>query len=455
MHPLDNALLHTLRVKHWLLSADLLQALGTSRPTLSRTLARLGDQVVSRGKARRTAYAARRALRGNPAPIPLFKVNEQGECSQIAWVDLTWPQGCALRFAQTCEWPLPNSTPSMQDGWFEGMPFFLDDMRPQGFLGRHFARQWASILQVSENPKEWSEDDVWHSLSLLGFDAPGCYILGEAAYRLFRQQQGQTPDGIDDDACATVYPQRAQAALQGGVAGTSAGGEFPKFSATRCTKGQTMQVLVKFSGTDDSPSSRRWSDLLVCEHLAIQTLQRQLGIASASSRLLQAGGRTFLEVERFDRHGAHGRSPVCSWQAINAAWLGMAGKPWSQAAERLLAQQLIDASTARAMARIAWYGQCIGNTDMHDGNLAFRPGSLLHLAPVYDMLPMQYAPQPGMEIVDREFAPRVPLPADRAAWHESRQAAVVFWNSVAAHPMVSQNFAQIALQNALHLRSLA
>lgn len=58
--------------------------------------------------------------------------------------------------------------------------------------------------------------------------------------------------------------------MQGTAGGSSAGGEQPKF----CTVTARRAVLVKFSPTGDSPPSERLRDLLVCEHLAIQTLAR-------------------------------------------------------------------------------------------------------------------------------------------------------------------------------------
>lgn len=89
----------------------------------------------------------------------------------------------------------------------------------------------------------------------------------------------------------------------------------------------TRHVIVKFSGLDESPGTVRWSDLLTCEHLALQTLSEHLNMTASVSRVDQGGGRTFLEVARFDRHGRLERSPVCSWSALNAALFGMGSKP--------------------------------------------------------------------------------------------------------------------------------
>ena len=81
--------------------------------------------------------------------------------------------------------------------------------------------------------------------------------------------------------------------------------------------------------------------------------------------------------------------------------------------------------TRDAITRLWHFCQLIGNTDMYDGNLSFVPGEPgLRLAPVYDMLPMLYAPQRGVELPERQFAARLPLPSERELWHQAARAAV-------------------------------
>lgn len=70
-----------------------------------------------------------------------------------------------------------------------------------------------------------------------------------------------------------------------GVAGSSAAGEFPKFTAMRMLEGSPVSMIVKFFGADASAAVRRWSDLLVCEHLALETLSAELGIRAAQSAI--------------------------------------------------------------------------------------------------------------------------------------------------------------------------
>ncbi|MBC7603303.1 MAG: type II toxin-antitoxin system HipA family toxin YjjJ [Ramlibacter sp.] len=446
----------TLRSWHRMPSAQLLGRLGVSRPTLMRATQALGAQLVTRGRARRTAYAARRAIRGSFDTLPLYRIDANGQVEEVAVLHPTYPQGCAADFLEPPEWPLDLD---MADGWFDGLPYMLDDMRPQGFLGRHFASAIAPVLQVPENPEHWSEDDALHVLCVVGSDQPGCYIIGEPALRTWLAQSQSPLAALTNRQVATAYPALADAAMGRGNPGSSAGGEFPKFTTLRDFNGTTSHVIVKFSGSDKSPGARRWADLIVCEHLASQVVREHLDMASAESRIVQAGGRTFLEVRRFDRHGARGRSPVCSWSALNAALFGLAGKPWTAGAAALRASEYIDEATQAQIQRLWHFGKLIGNTDMHDGNLSFMPGppglAALELAPVYDMLPMLYAPDRALELAERPFDPSLPLPAERTAWRSALPAARAFWSAAATDSRISASFRKICALNAKHLTQLA
>jgi hypothetical protein len=449
-------ILQILRLTRVLSGADLLLRLQKSRPTLSRaTMMRmvreLGDQVVVRGAARRTSYAARRPLRGSTESIPVYRIDRKGRGEQIAVLDPIYPAGCALRYEQPLEWPL---APEMRDGWFPGLPYPLDDMRPQGFLGRNFARNYAGLLQVGPDPQKWPEDDILYMLAQLGHDTAGNYIIGEAAYRRHLDTLQQGHDTVPERA----YPELAAAAMQAGDAGSSAGGEFPKFTAFREHGGERAHVIVKFSGNDQTPGTQRWADLLVCEHLALDTVSAELRLPAARSRIHRAGQRTFLEVERFDRHGEFGRSAVCSWAALDAALFGMAGENWSRAAARLLTQRYINADTHAQINRLWHFGRLIANSDMHEGNLAFVPGEAgqppLSLAPAYDMLPMLYAPARGVELPQRDYAPLLPLPAERDDWLAAADAAMVFWRAAGADERISAGFRAVCKANGKELKRL-
>ena len=128
----------------------------------------------------------------------------------------------------------------MAQGWFDGVPYMFDDMRPQGFLGRHFARAYADVLQAPEDPAKWSDDDVLYALALRGADQPGCYIIGQPALRSWlAQPRGLEVDAIVDDRLNASYLLLAESAMAQGTFASSAGGEFPSSRPCETYKAST------------------------------------------------------------------------------------------------------------------------------------------------------------------------------------------------------------------------
>jgi hypothetical protein len=441
-------LIRALRTTPRASGADLCRKLkGINRSTLMRLAAQLGTEIIRCGGSRRIRYALRRALRGRHESLPLYRIDAQGEGHLVGRLDLTHPEGSALKFVEPFPWPLDDA---MCDGWFESLPYPVLDMRFQGFMGRNFAHRHWRHLDVTEGLDAWSDDDIAHSLATLGHDQPGNLILGEAAYALHlearREQEARL---IDASQLALAYPALAEQALNHGEAGSSAGGEFPKFAVQRIKHSEPVSVIVKFSGADGSATVRRWSDLLVCEHLALDTLMTEMGIGATRSELHHYAERTFLEVERFDRQGAHGRLPVCTLASLNGALLGMGGAAWPQLAAALSRRGWLDEAAVSTIERLWWFGRLIANSDMHDGNLTFSPG--LNLAPVYDMLPMLYAPQRGGEVPLRNFTPPLPLPQEKLAWQPAARAAAIFWQRCAGDERISADFRTTCAENARQL----
>lgn len=425
---------------------------GINRSTLARLVGQIDHEAIRRGGSRRTRYSLRRALRGRGEAFPLYRIDADGTGHVAGGLDLTYPAGSALLLSEPLAWPLADG--EMSDGWFDGLPYPLLDMRPQGFLGRNFAHLYRQILEVSENLSDWSDDDVVHVLATYGHDQSGDLILGDRAYqRHLDGRRDWESRLIRTDQLATVYPEQARLALAQGIAGSSAAGEFPKFTAMRDMAGTPVAVIVKFSGADDSAAVRRWADLLVCEHLALETLPAELGIAAAKSAIHLHQGRTFLEVVRFDRCGAHGRAPLCSLASINGALLGKAGVSWAVVAEALQRNNWLSADAVSQVKQLWWFGKLIANTDMHEGNLSFHPG--LTLAPAYDMLPMQYAPLRGGEVPPQTFVPQLPLPADAGEWRLATRAAIAFWNRCAMDSRISLPFQDICAGNAANIARIA
>ena len=415
-------------------ATTLAQALDVPARTALRLLDEQASALVVAGAARRRRYAARRALRGDLHGLPIYRVDAMGQVHDSGSMQLVSPRGTWWPM-DVGRWPCPTEA---RDGWWGGLPYPLQDMRVQGYMGRQFARRHHEGLRLAPDPRDWSDDDQLVALSTVGPDAPGDLIVGDASLR--RWQAAQNGDLIAETGCEAAYANLATQAVATGVAGSSAAGEFPKFTARRALAGAfTPEVIVKFSGADESPAVRRWADLLQCEALALAAMATLPGIEAARSRVLRFGGRVFLESERFDRHGSRGRSAIVSLATLDAEVLGQGHSDWPKLAQGLAHLHWLDAADVSRIAQVHWFGRLIANTDMHNGNLSFQPtGGRFTLAPIYDMLPMRAAPLAGGEV-----PPLAPLdwphprPDQTSDWHLAATAALVFWHSVADNTDIS------------------
>ena len=413
-------------------SAELQEQLDASQPTVSRALAPLiqAGQVQKVGAARSQRYVLPRAVPGVGREVPIMRVDTQGEPS---------PFGRMVPLAGGAVWIDEADGVSAQHG---GLPWFLDDMRPQGFMGRTFAHAHPE-LQLGHDPRHWNDDDVLRALALFGDDLPGNLIVGEAAFQRFHTlpERASRVDSADD------YPRLAEQAMQGTLGGSSAGGEQPKF----CTITAGRPVLVKFSPAGNSPVDQRLRDLLVCEHLALQTLA-DAGLPAATTQVFIVAGRVFLESERFDRTAQGGRIGMVSLQVYDAEYVGEMDN-WAATANRMAARGLLTPADARILRLLEAYGMLIANTDRHYGNISLL---LAHdnwtLSPTYDMLPMLYAPIGG-ELVQRDFGarPLQPTAATLPEWPQARALAAVFWQAAASDNRVSEGFRAIAADNLSHI----
>lgn len=426
-----------------------MKALGVSAPSVHRMLRELESEIVSAGNTRLRRHALRRSVRGMLGSLPVVAIDEHGRAASIDGIVPVHPQGCQTRLDPSV-WPqLPG-----QEGWWDGLPYPVYDMRPQGYLGRMLARAIAPELGTPDNPDAWNEDDILYYLARSGVDQPGNLVVGEQAIQAWsRRRTGPAPEPVAQAQVAQRYAALADAALVHGAGGSSAAGEFPKFTAARQMHGaSTPHVIVKFSGSDASAAVRRWSDLLVCEHLALQALGSLQGHAVAASRILSAAGRTFLESERFDRRGDWGRSSVVTLSAVEMALIGSGDASWPRVLSSAAAKGFFEAQVVARVEELHWFGRFIANTDMHHGNLSLRPqGTQFGLAPAYDMLPMLYAPLGGGEVPQRVYdTAGFPLaPAGREqAWSQVATAALGFWREAAGDARITDAFRGICAGNA-------
>lgn len=431
--------------------------LAVSVPTVHRILHECGDKIIRLGTTKLARYALRRAVRGRQAPISVYIINEQGLGSHCGVLNLIAPQG-SIWALNGLGYPVDAEHAT---GAWAGLPYPFYDMRPQGYLGRIFAQQAALDLDVPTDPERWSDDHIVDVLSRRGADTPGNLILGDDAYALWLRSVASPRPVIDSGQVSDSYVKLASEAVALVGGGSSAGGEFPKFTAKRALEGSnTPHVIVKFSGADESTTIQRWSDLLVCEHLALETLQAHTRLSASKSRIIKAGGRTFLELERFDRSGEFGRSSLISLASLDASFIGSGNGDWPALIEALVGLSMVSRELALDVQVLWWFGRLIANNDMHLGNLSFQinapdnTGLNLRLSPAYDMLPMFYAPLSGGEVPLRQFVVALPLPSQEPAWKIAHAAASFFWQAASEHEQISPLFRVICQKNLTQLKQL-
>ena len=360
---------------------QLAKGLGISQPTVSRALATMAGEVMQVGQKKGSRYVLRDTGRGF-GDVPVFRVDEHGKLTELGVLTPVRPDGFVFTQADGLQ---------MHS---DGLPWWLLDMLPQGYLGRAYAAHHGATLGLPSNLKEWTDNHALRALLVHGHDGVGNLLLGPTSREKFIGMPEPTAVPLLDKPMA--YAHLAQGVSQGDSPSSSAGGEQPKFTAYAQTNAGPAHVLVKFSELPDSPVSQRWRDLLLAENLALNTL-RQAGAVAAVSTVLDHAGQRFLEVARFDREGAMGRKALVSLRALDAAFVGDAHQAWPVLVKTLAGLGVVSPEAADATELLWAFGVLIGNTDMHAGNLSFMSdtGRPYHLAPAYDMTPMAFAPNSG------------------------------------------------------------
>lgn len=419
---------------------QLIEYMGISQPTISRAIAALGDELVRIGRGPSIQYALRDAGRGI-GDIPVYRVSAEGQIRQLGTLLPVRPDGFVM---QQIDGNCLHS---------DALPWWLFDMRPQGYLGRAYAARHAAMLGLPGNPKEWSDTHVLRSLLAHGHDAIGNLLLGNAARDHFLSASAARPLGAEEKPAR--YIQLAEEAGRGELPGSSAGGEQPKFVTCAETPQGPRHLIVKFTVAGNNPLTERWRDLLLAEHLALETLAAA-GIPAVQTWLVDVGQQRFLEVERFDRVGPLGRRGLFSLAALDAEFVG-AASGWAGITQALVRSGHIEPEAAQGAALLQAIGTLIGNTDMHAGNLSFiaEQGRPYSLAPAYDMLPMGFAPGSSGTIPSN--LPAATIYADIApeTWRRAEQVARTYLDRLRHEPAFSPSFQPCLATLADHLKGAA
>jgi hypothetical protein len=211
-------------------------------------------------------------------------------------------------------------------------------------------------------------------------------------------------------------------------AGSSAAGEQPKFLLR---EPDGSRWVVKFSPPRGTPFGERWHALLHLEKLALDVLG-ELGVAHADTQVLETPLRTFLLSRRFDRHARSGWRHVVAADAVHDHFVHAPRQHWIGTCRALVKLGMLSADGLETVVHAYLFGQLIGNTDMHFGNLSFwvddvsRPR--FEPAPMYDMLPMMWRPNIHSGSLDAQpLRPPVAVTGCDAQAQEVRGWAVDYW----------------------------
>ncbi|HBG07232.1 MAG TPA: type II toxin-antitoxin system HipA family toxinoxin YjjJ [Geobacter sp.] len=422
-------------------SEDIQKRLNLSQPTVSRLISSLGGKIVIIGKARSRRYTLRRDLRGLGGDFPVFGIDQDGNASSIGVLSAVGRDEYLWQ---------PKGEGAVH---YKSLPWFLSDLRPDGFTGRAYVRRLSEALSLPTRIFDWNDDHVLVALSRRGEDLMGNLIIGqESLDRYFRLSREESPP-LSPNELLDAYPKMANEAMEGQPAGSSAGGEQPKFTARIEREGEIQNVLVKFSPPFHSIEGRRWADLLVCEQIALRLVEEK-GVPAVKTSLLEAENRVFLEVVRFDRVGRYGRLPMVSLRAIDNEFYGVQDN-WVAAANRMEAHNRLSREDARNLKWLSVFGDLIANTDKHFGNVSLveGEGGRFHLAPAYDMLPMFYRPLDGAAH-ERTFKPPAFSTAASGEWDSALRAAITFWETAGEDLRISDEFRRICRSNSKIVRDL-
>lgn len=393
-------------------SRDIAKRTGISQPTVSRVLKNL--PVLKLGGGRSTVFA----LLAKADGLPLYQVDSKGQM---------------LLLGTLYERPDEATVLVGNDGYqaYENLPFYFYDTLPSGFLGAITLKKIVQTDTVLTSRSEnWSYAQIVHYLTHYGFDLAGNQVLGNS---MAEQASAAQFEAVSRDGYSQITAQ-IKAAPQ--IYGSSIAGEQPKFTAYN----GNQHLIVKYSPllSENNPVAQRHQDLMICEHLALESL-REAGIAAAKSHLVSSD-RLYLEIERFDRIGEHGRRGMVSLRALDAEYVGK-NSNWVEIAQELLKQKRVSQQSFEQVEIAYAFGLLIANTDMHLGNFSFFMEGLEigEATPIYDMLPMAYMPKQG-ELMNPEMkVPRF-IPVSESAQAIAQAVAIKFWQTVLDNPDISTDF---------------
>lgn len=194
------------------------------------------------------------------------RVESAGQVQTLGTLELSERGGFVMRGAQG------------RASHHDGLPWWLFDAHPQGYLGRAYARRSAGELGLPPRLADWCDADVIQALKQHGRDLVGDLLVSEPVQRAVIDLP-QPPLVALTDRIRT-YGRLSERAEAGELSSSLVGGEQPKFTGYVETNTGPAHVIVKFSAREDNAVSERWRDLLLAEHHALETLH-EAGVPAA------------------------------------------------------------------------------------------------------------------------------------------------------------------------------
>ena len=216
---------------------------------------------------------------GGDDKLPLSMVDAHGNTVPVAFIR---PLACGGFFVEAATDMPPLLLGVNDDGFYNDLPYFLFDLRPQGFLGRQIAKKMAfQFDDFPADPRNWNTNHIGRYLISNGDDLSGNFKVGVQALLRIRRKPGVVSD--------QDYPILADNVMKGDVPGSSAGGEQAKF--TTFSGNSLSHVIVKFSPQGDNSIARRWRDILITEYHAAEVIRSVYAFSVAETRLIEMDGR--------------------------------------------------------------------------------------------------------------------------------------------------------------------
>ncbi|NOR42086.1 MAG: phosphatidylinositol kinase, partial [Gammaproteobacteria bacterium] len=289
-------------------SREIQAATSLGQTAVSRQIRGMGGSVIRFRRDGALRYALTRTAFGGDDKLPLATVDAHGNTVLTAFVRPLAHGGFYIE-------PEPGMTRLLLGvdgtGLYDDLPYFLEDLRPQGFIGRQIASDLSSQGGgFPDDPRRWSSEHIGRYLISNGEDLPGNFKFGQQALSRVRRPL------VTNEAAN--YPALADNVMKGDIAGSSAGGEHPKFTAY-CGK-RSSHVIVKFSPKGDDATARRWRDVLLTEFHATEALHAE-GFPATEAKVIELDDRIFLESQRFDRSNEYGRISMVSLLSIDAEFV--------------------------------------------------------------------------------------------------------------------------------------